>query len=84
MLKINDELRKYELIPYKYQNIGNVSIVDTSKGIYVFKKNINNNIFEYLNSRNFNYYPMIISDSSSDYLITKYIKDIEISSEQRI
>ena len=84
MLKINDELRKYELIPYKYQNIGNVSIVDTSKGTYVFKKNIDNNIFEYLSSRNFNYYPTIISDSSSNYLITEYIKDINISSEQRI
>ena len=65
MLKIKDELRKYNLIPYKYQNIGNVSIVNTSKGIYVFKKNIDNNIFEYLNSRNFNYYPLVISSSIS-------------------
>nr|MBP3258997.1 hypothetical protein [Bacilli bacterium] len=84
MLKIKDELRKYNLIPYRYQNVGNVSIVDTSKGKYVFKKNIDNNIFEYLNSRNFNYYPIVISEPSSDYLITKYIKGIDISSEQKI
>ena len=84
MLKIKDELRKYNLVPYSYQNIGNVSIVETSKGIYVFKKNIDNNIFEYLNSRNFNYYPLVISEPSSDYLITKYIKGIDISSSQKI
>ena len=84
MLKINDELRKYDLIPHKYQNIGNVSIVDTDKGVYVFKKNMDNSIFEYLNSRNFNYYPTIISDINSEYLITKYIEGIDIPYYQKI
>ena len=84
MLRINEELKKYGLIPYKYQNIGNVSIVDTSNGSFVFKKNIDNKIFEYLNSRNFNYYPMIISNPDEKYLITKYIKDVSMSSTQKI
>ena len=84
MLRINDELKKYEFIPYKYKNVGNVSIVDTNKGSYVFKRNIDNNIFEYLKSRNFDYYPTIISDRNSEYLITRYIKGIDIPPEQKI
>lgn len=84
MLKITDELRKYELVPNKYINKDNVTIVDTSKGKYVFKKKNDNNIFNYLNSRSFNYYPPIVSNNEDEYTITKYIDDIDMPREQKM
>jgi len=84
MLKINEELKKYNLIPYKYTNKNNIIIVDTKDGSYVLKKRSNNNIFAYLDSRNFKYYPTIISDYQDDYLITKYIDGVDIPKEQQL
>src|SRR5574344_48695 len=84
MLKITNELRKYELIPNKYINKNNVTIVDTSKGKYVFKKTGNNNIFNYLNARSFTYYPEIVSNNDDEYMITRYIDDIDMPKEQKM
>lgn len=84
MLRINDELKKYELVPHKYRNIGNVTIVDTNNGIFVFKKKKNMQIYEYLKSRNFNFYPPILNDDNDPYLITKYIENIDMPNEQKI
>ncbi|MBR1377059.1 MAG: hypothetical protein IJ565_04525 [Bacilli bacterium] len=84
MLRVNDELRKYDLSPSKYTNLKNVTIVDTNKGKFVFKRKTNNNIYDYLNSRNFNYYPKIISDSNDEFMITPYIPSIDMPEEQKI
>ena len=84
MLKINDELIKYNLIPNKYTNIRNVTIVDTNKGVFVFKKKKDISIFDYLKSRNFNYYPEIISDESDEFIITRYVSSIDIPIEQKV
>lgn len=83
MLKINDELRKYDIKPYKYLQKSNVVVVDTENGSYVVKKNNHNQIYDYLDSRNFNYYPQIISGRNDEYQITKYIDDINIPNEQK-
>lgn len=84
MLKINDELRKYELKPTRYISKNNAVIVDTEKGMFVFKKKANNSIYNYLNSRNFNYYPEIVSNNDDEYEITKYIEQIDMPVEQKI
>lgn len=83
MFKISEELKKYNLTPHKYTNKGNVTIVKTDNGDFVFKKT-HNNIFEYLNSRSFNYYPDIISDTKDDYMITRYLDSIDMPLEQKI
>ena len=83
MLKINNELKKYDLKPTKYTKYKNVVIVSTDKGKYVFKQNTNSDIFEYLKSRNFNFFPPVYSDTTDKYLVTKYIKDINTSDEQK-
>ena len=83
MLKINEELKKYNLKPTKYTNYKNVVIVDTDNGSYVFKKNTNSNIFEYLKTKNFTYFPTIYSDLEDEYLITKYINSIDITDAQK-
>ena len=87
MRKLNEILNKYSLKPRKYEVRGKVTIIHTQKGSYVIKeknRDINNLIYEYLNSRNFDYYPKIISDSEDDYVITEYIEELNIPDEQKI
>lgn len=84
MLRVNDELRKYDLKPSKYTNYKNVTIVDTDKGKFVFKKKASNDIYKYLDSRNFNYYPKILSDNNDEFMITEYLEDTFMPDEQRM
>ena len=84
MKEISDILKENDLRAHSYRKIGNVTIADTNRGKVVIKK-INNDkeyIYNYLNTRNFNYYPEIIKKDK--YIISKYIEDIEIPDEQRI
>ena len=87
MRKFNNILNKYSLKPCRYQVMGKVTIIDTDNGKYVIKEKdrVNNNeIYEYLNSRNFNYYPKIISDYNDDYIITEYVESLAIPNEQKL
>lgn len=84
MLKINDELDKYELKPLKYIKKNNVFIIETEKGSFVFKKRVDTPIYNYLNSRNFNYYPEVLSNNDDEFEITKYIDNIDMPREQKI
>ena len=84
MLKVNDELRKYGLIPSKYTNKNNVTIVDTDKGKVVFKNENNLDIFKYLDSRGFDYYPKILSNDNDLYLMMEYIDSIDMPMEQKL
>lgn len=84
MLKVNDQLRKYGLKSTKYTNTNTVTIVDTDKGRVVFKKKNNLDIFKYLDSRNFDYYPKIISNDNDSYVMMEYIDSIDMPIEQKI
>lgn len=84
MLKINDLLHKYELKPLKYIKKNNAIIINTEKGSFVFKKKSDNPIYDYLNSRNFKYYPEVLSNKDDDYEITRYINSIEMPNEQKL
>lgn len=87
MNQLNKLLRKYELKPKCYRKNGNVTIVDSRKGTYVVKEkkdNIDENIYKYLESRNFTYYPTRIDDDEDKYQITEYIEDINMPEEQKI
>ncbi len=84
MYKIKKILEKYELKPSRYEKRGKVSIVDTDKGKYVIKeaKQKNLDIYRYLNSRSFDYYPRTITDD--DYQITEFIESVGLPKEQKI
>ena len=87
MRKYSDLLNKYHLKPEKYDIKGKVTIISTDNGRFVIKeKNRNNDtkIYKYLESRNFSYYPSIISDNEDDYYITEYIEQLPIPEEQKI
>ena len=84
MLNINNQLHKYNIIPQKYIIKNKVVIVETKDNKYVFKKRINNNIYDYLNTRNFTYYPKVLSDKQDEYEITLFIDNPDIPNEQKI
>ncbi len=84
MLRVNDELKKYGLVAAKYTTKGNVTIVDTDNGKVVFKNNNNLDIFKYLDSRDFDYYPRIISDDNDSYVMMEYIDSVDMPIEQKL
>ncbi len=85
-MKINQALKKYSLVPNRYEKLGNVKIVDTNSGRYVYKeKKLNLDIFDYLRTRSFDYMPSIINDPvDDDYQITEYLEDLDIPKEQKV
>lgn len=87
MRKYSDILKKYELKPNKYQIIGKATVIDTDKGKFVLKekkRNANNHIFKYLESRSFDYYPKIYSDIYDDYEIMEFVEEINEPPEQKV
>lgn len=87
MRKYNDILNKYNIKPHRYKLIGKATLIDTDDGAFVIKekvRNDNNKIFEYLDSRSFDYYPKIISDDYDDYEITEYLDEAKMPQEQKL
>ena len=86
MREISNILKKYDLRAYKYEKNGKAIVTDTNNGKYVvkLKKRNNNNIYQYLNSRSFNYYPRILNSANDNYEITEYIEQIDMPSEQKL
>jgi len=83
MKEISELLKKSDIRALSYKKKGNVVIADTNVGKVTIKKNKNKDyIFNYLDTRNFNYYPEIIEED--DYIVSKYIEDIDIPREQKI
>lgn len=73
--------------PYKVIVKGNIKIFNCTSGNYVIKKKNNKNIkelYNYLNSRNFNYYPKLIEDNRDEVNVFEYIEDVSIDSEQKL
>lgn len=85
MQKINEILKKYNIKPHRYEKNGKVIIVSDEENKYVVKKNKKNQeIFEYLKNRSFDYYPKILNDSNDSYEISEYIYDDYIPDEQKM
>lgn len=87
MNSLKEIIKKYELKPNCYRKNGNVTIVDSKTGRYVIKEkreDINRNIYKYLESRNFNYYPKIISDEEDRYQVSEYVEEIEMPEDQKM
>ncbi len=84
MKELKEILKKNSLRVNSYEKLGKVTTISTNNGKYIVKKTKDNkDIFNYLITRNFNYYPDII-DNFDNYQITKYINNIKIPDEQKI
>lgn len=85
MLSLNEALKKYSLKPHRYEKNGKVTYIDTDSGRFVVKNNNRNQeILDYLESRNFDYFPSFISDKSDKYEISEYIEESSIPYEQKM
>ncbi|MDD3340788.1 MAG: hypothetical protein PHN72_01105 [Bacilli bacterium] len=87
MKKYNEVLEKYHLKPKKIEYKGKAVIVYTDEGNYVIKeigREDKNEIFEYLKSRNFSYYPEATLERDADYEIVPYIEGSHIPEDQKM
>ena len=82
MKQFNDLISRNDLLVNKYTLKGKTAILDTDKGHFVLKENKGNDIYKYLLSRNFRYFPKII-DSTNKYVMYEYIDDISYDNDQR-
>ena len=64
--------------------IGNVTIIESDKGNFVYKEKNNYDIYDYLTTRGFSFFPKVINDKNSKYELTEYINEKNISKEQRL
>ena len=76
MNNYKDLIIKNNLIVNKITYKGKSIIINTDKGKYVIKDNANINIYDYLLSRGFDYFPKII-DYNDKYILFEYIDEIK-------
>lgn len=86
MNDIHSLLKKYGLVINELEKKGRVVIVGTSDKRYVVKQKneSNNNLFPYLYSRSFNYFPHLYNTDNLDkYDIFDYVNDISMSDQEK-
>lgn len=65
--------------------IKNACIVETDKGKLVYKENSNNyDIYEYLKTRDFNYFPRTLNDKNVSYDLLEFVHNNDVPKEQKI
>lgn len=73
--------------PYRYTIKGKCTILETTSGNFVVKKRPKNkdlqSIFNYLKSRNFDYFPEMYSDTRDDSYVFEYIEDLDVLNPQK-
>ena len=84
MNNLKDILKDYNFKIKSLKYIGKVVIIDTDKGKYIYKNKNNQAIYEYLNSRGFNYYPKPINNKNTSYELVEFIQEEDISNVQKI
>ena len=85
MLSLKELLKKYDLKPHRYERVGKVVYIDTNDKRFVVKNNNRNKeILNYLESRNFDYFPPIVNSINDEYEITEYIEESIIPKEQKM
>ena len=82
MKQFNDLLERNDLKVNKYTIKGRSMIVDTPLGQFALKKGNYNELYKYLLSRNFDYFPKMI-DSSNNCSLYEYIDDVKYDDDQR-
>ena len=78
MKEINEILKKNDIRSRGYKKIGKVIVADTNVGKLVIKENKDKDyIYNYLNTRSFNYYPEIIESDKFNLNILTHVNSLE-------
>ncbi len=84
---MNDSLEVLKQIykPYRYTIKGKTTILETTSGDFVVKQKNQKikNLYEYLKSRNFDYFPNLIDNTRNDVDVFEYVNEIEMPIEQK-
>ncbi len=75
-------LDRNDLKVNKYTMKGKTTIVETPLGQFALKEGNNKNIFKYLSSRNFDYFPKII-DNDDMVSMYEFVEDVDYDDNQR-
>lgn len=72
--------------PYRYTIKGKTTVLETTSGNFIVKEKNNDikSIYNYLLSRNFDYFPKLIDESRKDVNVFESIEDTLMPKEQRI
>jgi len=72
--------------PYRYTLKGKTTILETSSGDFIVKEKINDikSIYNYLKSRNFDYFPELIDGNRKDLNVFLKVEDTVMPPEQRM
>lgn len=85
MNRIGEILRNYDIKPSRYLRKGKVIVIDTKDKKYVLKnEKRNKDIYDYLKSRSFDYFPERLNNIDDDYELTLYQNQIEMPKEQKM
>lgn len=87
MRELHDFFKKYNIKPNQYRKVGKTVVINTKDGSFVVKeKNPDRdpNIYTYLESRSFLYYPEIMNHPTDRYEITPFIEEIDMPAEQKM
>jgi len=77
---------KRDYKPYRVTKKKHVTIFESTKGSYVIKEKENEHVkeaYQYLYSRNFDYFPKLQDASRSDVNIFEYLDEVEMPKEQK-
>ena len=80
-----DDIKNYYK-PYRLTKKKNVTIIDSTSGSFVIKEKSNSKVrdaYNYLLSRNFDYFPKLASDLRDDVNIFEYIDEVDTPKEQK-
>jgi len=72
--------------PYRLTKKKNITIIDSTSGSFVIKEKSNSKVrdaYNYLISRNFDYFPMLASETRDDVNVFEYIEEIDMPKEQK-
>lgn len=71
--------------PLKYTIKGKTTILETTSGNFLVKEKINDlkELYTYLQSRSFNYFPKLIDNSRRDVNVFEYIEGTDMPKEQK-
>lgn len=73
--------------PYRYTIKGKCTILETTSGNFVIKKNSENkdlqSTFNYLKSRGFDFFPPLLNINRSNDYITSYVEDTDVINPQK-
>lgn len=83
--EIIDIIKLRNIHPIGYKRIKNVYVIDSKNNSYVIKLNTNNyDIYKYLISRDFLFFPENYNNPFDNYDISLYIDSLNVSNEQKI